>query len=116
MGTPDDEKRKLAKAMEEQVKGKMAGASYINPETRQGGRILEVSNLQIFPVSTDRTGYSGGARYLIQFEDFQFPFYVYGYSTADENGAPVIIAMIFTDSERKFWLNLMDAMFIPSNS
>jgi len=115
LGELDEAKTKMAKTIELQVRTTVQGLNYIDPATKTGGEVLEISSIKPFVVSGKRTGYSGGARYLLQFGNFLLPFYIHSYSTADPNGVPYVYVMIINDSERSFWVKLMDSIFMKSN-
>lgn len=110
IGKPDDAKFKFAQSVNAQIKENLTGLSHLDPTTKTGGKILELMPVRLFSVEGDRTAYALGVRYLLQFQGFQFPFPVQAYVSADKEGAPVILALVLMDSERKFWTKLMDKM------
>ena len=110
IGKPDEAKLKFAQSINAQIKENLTGLSYLDPTTKTGGKILELSPVRLFSIEGDRTAYALGVRYLLQYQGFLFPFPVQAYVSADKAGAPVILALVLLDSERKFWTKLMDKM------
>lgn len=109
-GLPDENKKAFAQSVWRQVRDSLSGFSYMEPATRTGGKILEISPEKIFATAAGHTAYAGGIRYLIQYQDFFAPFVVRGYAAADPAGAPHLLLMIVTDSERTFWQKMMDGI------
>lgn len=82
---------------------------YTDPATGAGVKLLELDPLAFQTLNGLQT-YGCGARFLITYQNFIFPFYAKGYIFSVNNQSAAIF-LITTDSERAFWSPVLQEVF-----
>lgn len=79
---------------------------YNDAKSGIGFKVLEFDPFDFFRVA-GKQAYAGGLRFIVNYQDFLFPFYLKGYAFSVQNHAAAVI-LVTTDSERAFWLPVVN--------
>jgi hypothetical protein len=105
------EQRVAAIMMQDTLKKNLDNLQYQDPTTGVGLKVLEFDQFDLGNVS-GKQAYAGGIRFLVNYQDFLFPFYLRCW-VFNAGGYGAAVLLVTTDGERAFWTPVMNSM-IPT--
>ena len=109
-GSPNIVKENLVAGFDKMFQDAARGVFADKSLSDSGSELLEIEPLSIFAVGDAQTGVKSGIRCMLNMEGIKIPLRLQGYASADKDGKPVILAVMVTDSERDFWIPMLDGL------
>ena len=111
-GPPSIVKESLVAGFDKMFQDAARGVFADKSLSDSGSELLQIEPLSIFAVGGSQTGVKSGIRCLLNVEGIKIPLRLQGYASADKDGKPILLAVMVTDSERDFWIPMLDGIIV----